>query len=138
MFCRVPLRNPRKKSIMPLPKLRLNNKDLRDDEFEGRGFGSGMDSPANSVTSINSLSSLLKEKLVVHFKLASKQLLTFVYPQMTFPGVLRRKRPREYKLKVFVAILFLCIVFLIGFAYIFYHQQVLQVRLNNFNYILIP
>ncbi|CAB3363493.1 Hypothetical predicted protein [Cloeon dipterum] len=104
---KVPLRSARKKSVMPLPKLRLNDSELPD-EFDERGFG-GMDSPANSVTSINSLSSLLKEKLV-----------------MTFPGVLRRKRPREYKLKAFVCILFLCIVFLVGFAYIFYHQQVLQ------------
>ncbi|XP_059479473.1 myogenesis-regulating glycosidase isoform X1 [Neocloeon triangulifer] len=104
---KMPLRSSRKKSVMPLPKLRLNDTELPD-EFLDRGF-SGMESPGNSVTSINSLSSLLKEKLV-----------------MTFPGVLRRKRPREYKLKAFVAILFLCIVFLVGFAYIFYHQQVLQ------------
>ncbi|KAG8223115.1 hypothetical protein J437_LFUL000536 [Ladona fulva] len=94
---RVPLRNARRKSVMPSPSLKLNDSDLEDQ------------SPHNSVTSINSLSSLLKEKLV-----------------MTFPGVLRKKRPREYKLRGFVAVLFLCIVFLVGFAYIFYHQQVLQ------------
>jgi len=66
LFCRVPLRSNRRKSVMPLPKLRLNNKTLPDNEEYDRGFGSGMDSPANSVTSINSLSSLLKEKLVVN------------------------------------------------------------------------
>lgn len=47
---------------------------------------------------------------------------------MALPGLLKAKRrPKNYKLKAFVAILFLAIVFLVGFAYLFYHQQVLQV-----------
>ncbi|KAF4532919.1 hypothetical protein B566_EDAN015631 [Ephemera danica] len=108
LTAKAPLRRVRKKSVMP-PRLRLNGGELPEITLESGMTGTGADSPANSVTSINSLSSLLKEKLV-----------------MSFPGVLRRKRPREYKLKAFVAILFLCIVFLVGFAYILYHQQVLQ------------
>lgn len=40
--------------------------------------------------------------------------------------MLKKKRPQEYKLRAFVGILFLSIVFLVGFAYV-YHQQVLQV-----------
>ncbi|KAL1117500.1 hypothetical protein AAG570_003819 [Ranatra chinensis] len=67
-------------------------------------------SPGNSITSVNSISSLLKEKLM-----------------MTFPRALkRRKKPKEYKLRSFVAMLFLLVVFLVGFAHVFYHQQVLQ------------
>lgn len=48
---------------------------------------------------------------------------------MNLPGLLKSKRkPKNYKLKGFVAFLFLCIVFLVSFAYVFYHQQVLQVN----------
>jgi len=36
------------------------------------------------------------------------------------------KRPREYKLRAFVGVLFLVIIFLIAFAYIFYYQQLLK------------
>lgn len=57
---------------------------------------------------------------------------------MTFPKALkRRKKPKEYKLRGFVAMLFLAIVFLVGFAHVFYHQQVLQVSFlakNIFDY----
>jgi hypothetical protein len=59
------------------------------------------------------------------FKIKS---LTFVL-QLSFPAMLKKKRPQEYKLRAFVGILFLSIVFLVGFAYVFYHQQVLQVIL---------
>jgi hypothetical protein len=52
--------------------------------------------------------------------------LSFVF-QLSFPAMLKKKRPQEYKLRAFVGILFLSIVFLVGFAYVFYHQQVLQV-----------
>ncbi|KAK4029770.1 myogenesis-regulating glycosidase isoform X2 [Daphnia magna] len=38
------------------------------------------------------------------------------------PNVIQKK-PREYKLKAFVGFLFLLVVFLVGFAYIFYYQQ---------------
>ena len=41
--------------------------------------------------------------------------------------MLKKKRPQEYKLRAFVGILFLTIAFLIGFAYVLYQQQVLQV-----------
>lgn len=80
-----------------------------------------LSSPANSITSINSISSLLKEKLA-----------------MSLPAMLKRHRkPKEYKLRGFVAMLFLCIVFLVGFAHVYYNQQVLQkayfdrIRLNH-------
>lgn len=46
---------------------------------------------------------------------------------MSFPRVLKnRRKPKEYKLQSFVAMLFLTISFLVGFAHVFYHQQVLQ------------
>ncbi|KAJ1522038.1 hypothetical protein ONE63_002356 [Megalurothrips usitatus] len=80
-----------------------------------------LSSPANSITSINSISSLLKEKLA-----------------MSLPAMLKRHRkPKDYKLRSFVAMLFLCIVFLVGFAHVYYNQQVLQkayfdrIRLNH-------
>ncbi|XP_021930514.1 uncharacterized family 31 glucosidase KIAA1161 isoform X2 [Zootermopsis nevadensis] len=98
---KVPLRTARRKSVMP-PGL-INNSDFLDPS-------DGPDqSPQNSITSINSISSLLKEKFA-----------------LSFPGMLKKKRPQEYKLRAFVGILFLSIVFLVGFAYVFYHQQVLQ------------
>lgn len=64
----------------------------------------------NSITSINSLASLLKEKL------------------QGVPSYIRKKREksREFKVKAFVALLFLVIVFLISYAYIMYDYQVLS------------
>jgi hypothetical protein len=56
------------------------------------------------------------------------KFLHFVF-QLSFPAMLKKKRPQEYKLRAFVGILFLSVVFLVGFAYVFYHQQVLQVIL---------
>ncbi|XP_073978465.1 myogenesis-regulating glycosidase isoform X2 [Rhodnius prolixus] len=102
-----PARNARKKSIFPDNALSKTetDQDSRSDLTELTDH-----SPGNSVTSVNSVSSLLKEKLL-----------------MTFPKALkRRKKPKEYKLRGFVAMLFLAIVFLVGFAHVFYHQQVLQ------------
>ncbi|KAL0271579.1 UNVERIFIED_CONTAM: hypothetical protein PYX00_008634 [Menopon gallinae] len=97
---KVPKRTARKKSVMPL-RAPLDDSDLELPE----------NSPGNSITSINSISSLLKEKLSM----------------VALPGFRKvAKKPKNYKLKAFVAILFLCIVFLVGFAYVFYHQQVLQ------------
>jgi hypothetical protein len=48
--------------------------------------------------------------------------------------MLKKRRPQEYKLRAFVGILFLSIAFLVGFAYVFYHQQVLQVILHVYCY----
>ncbi|PNF28508.1 hypothetical protein B7P43_G14787 [Cryptotermes secundus] len=110
---KVPLRTSRRKSVMPPSGIKINNGDFLESS-------DGPDhSPQNSITSINSISSLLKEK--------------FALP---FPAMLKKKRPQEYKLRAFVGILFLSIVFLVGFAYV-YHQQVLQrayfksIRFNN-------
>lgn len=56
---RVPLRTARRKSVMP-PGL-INNSDFLDPS-------DGPDqSPQNSITSINSISSLLKEKFAVKY-----------------------------------------------------------------------
>ncbi|XP_054285372.1 myogenesis-regulating glycosidase isoform X2 [Macrosteles quadrilineatus] len=104
----------RKKSIKPAP-----DSGESDDEV----IDVPSDSPANSMSSINSMnsiSSLLKEKLL-----------------MTFPRGIRQKKPKEYKLQGFVSLMFLTVVFLVGFAHVFYHQQVLQrayfdrIRFNN-------
>lgn len=44
----------------------------------------------------------------------------------SLPQVLKKKQPdKEYKIKAFVGILFLVIVFLVVLAYVLYHQQVL-------------
>jgi hypothetical protein len=62
-FFRVPLRTGRRKSVMPPPGLKISNSDFLDSS-------DGPDqSPQNSITSINSISSLLKEKFAVstHF-----------------------------------------------------------------------
>ncbi len=51
---------------------------------------------------------------------------------MSLPAMLKRHRkPKEYKLRGFVAMLFLCIVFLVGFAHVYYNQQVLQVSMSS-------
>lgn len=36
-----------------------------------------------------------------------------------------RKKPTDYKLRAFVGLMFLAIVFFVGFAYVLYHQQAL-------------
>lgn len=51
-YCRVPKRTARKKSVMPI-RAPMDDSDLELPE----------NSPGNSITSINSISSLLKEKL---------------------------------------------------------------------------
>lgn len=44
----------------------------------------------------------------------------------SLPKVLNKKKPdKEYKIKAFVSVLFLIIVFLVGLAYVLYHQQIL-------------
>lgn len=42
------------------------------------------------------------------------------------PSTLKKKKPKDYKIRVFVGILFLAIIFLVGVAYILYQQKVLQ------------
>ncbi|XP_053985952.1 uncharacterized protein LOC128880184 isoform X2 [Hylaeus volcanicus] len=72
----------------------------------------GGQSASSTITSVNSISSLLKEKL-----------------QLSLPQALRSSKKRQnadYRLRVFVGILFLCVVFLVGFAHIYYTQHVLQ------------
>lgn len=44
---------------------------------------------------------------------------------------MHKEKPREYKLRAFVGFLFLIIVFLVGFAYIFYYQQL--ARVSDYN-----
>ncbi|XP_015592413.1 myogenesis-regulating glycosidase isoform X2 [Cephus cinctus] len=72
----------------------------------------GVQSPNSTITSVNSISSLLKEKL-----------------QLSIPQALRSSKKRQnadYRIRAFVGILFLCVVFLVGFAHIYYTQHVLQ------------
>ncbi|KAK0085438.1 hypothetical protein PV325_005213 [Microctonus aethiopoides] len=71
-----------------------------------------MQSPNSTITSVNSISSLLKEKL-----------------QLSIPQALRSSKKRQnadYRLRAFVGFLFLCVIFLVGFAHIYYTQHVLQ------------
>ncbi|KAM3958512.1 LOW QUALITY PROTEIN: myogenesis-regulating glycosidase [Aphomia sociella] len=89
---KTPLRSPRRK-----PR-RLGRSEFSMDEEDY--------SPSNSVTSVNSLASLLKEKL------------------QSIPQKIRKK-PTDYKLRAFVGLMFLAVAFFIGFAYTLYHQQAL-------------
>lgn len=43
------------------------------------------------------------------------------------PNIIKKKKKPDvdYKVRAFVAILFLVIVFLVGFAYVMYHQKIL-------------
>lgn len=101
---RVPLRSIRRKSVIYPRMLRNNAED---------------ESPANSITSVNSLASLLREKM---------QML---------PQTFKKRKSPDYKIKIFVIFLFFLIVFLVSFAYVLYEQKVLQkayfekIKLNN-------
>ena len=59
--CRSVLRTKRRFSVAPLPSLRLNDKEMLANEFDGQSVISNQ----NSLTSVNSLASLLKEKMQV-------------------------------------------------------------------------
>ncbi|XP_061720151.1 myogenesis-regulating glycosidase isoform X1 [Cydia pomonella] len=85
---KAPLRSPRRKR-------RGRSEFSMDDEDY---------SPNNSVVSVNSLASLLREKL------------------QSIPQKIRKK-PTDYKLRAFVGLMFLAVVFFVGFAYVLYHQQ---------------
>uniref|UniRef100_A0A336MLM6 CSON001889 protein n=1 Tax=Culicoides sonorensis TaxID=179676 RepID=A0A336MLM6_CULSO len=100
-------RNKRRLSIAPLPSLRVNDKEIMANEFDTHSVISNQ----ASITSASSLASLLKEKM------------------QAFPHMIRKRRkPRkDVKIKVFVGILFLVIVFLVGYAYVMY-QQTLMAR----------
>ncbi|KAF5283626.1 hypothetical protein FQA39_LY17275 [Lamprigera yunnana] len=98
-YIRTPLRKYRRKSVSSPPVKMLKPTGYDDDRSN---------SPANSITSINSLASLLREKMQV------------------FPGALRKKKPRDYKIRACVAFLFLTIVFLVTLAYVLYQQKILQ------------
>ncbi|XP_011872039.1 PREDICTED: uncharacterized protein LOC105564344 isoform X3 [Vollenhovia emeryi] len=105
-LAKVPLQAPpRRKSRIVSPSV---NEKMGNDTTEL----SGVQSATSTITSVNSISSLLKEKL-----------------QLSLPQALRssaRRQNADYRLKAFVGILFLCIVFLVGFAHIYYTQHVLQ------------
>ncbi|KAL0131979.1 hypothetical protein PUN28_000031 [Cardiocondyla obscurior] len=105
-LAKVPLQAPpRRKGRIVSPTV---NEKMGNDTTEL----SGVQSVNSTITSVNSISSLLKEKL-----------------QLSLPQALRssaRRQNADYRLKAFVGILFLCIVFLVGFAHIYYTQHVLQ------------
>ncbi|KAI4477028.1 hypothetical protein M0804_013029 [Polistes exclamans] len=104
---KIPLQAPpRRKSRAASPSItqRLGNESI---DIPG-----GVQSANSTITSVNSISSLLKEKL-----------------QLSIPQALRSNKKRQnadYRLRLFVGILFLCVVFLVGFAHIYYTQHVLQ------------
>ncbi|XP_076625553.1 uncharacterized protein LOC143343964 isoform X1 [Colletes latitarsis] len=105
-LAKVPLQAPpRRKGRVVAP---IMNQKLGNNSMELPG-GQSVNS---TITSVNSISSLLKEKL-----------------QLSLPQALRSSKKRQnadYRLRVFVGILFLCVVFLVGFAHIYYTQHVLQ------------
>ncbi|XP_060526569.1 myogenesis-regulating glycosidase isoform X2 [Cylas formicarius] len=90
-------RNARRKSVLSPRMLTPPGQD----EF------SDSNSPANSVTSVNSLASLLREKI------------------QNLPQTIRKKKSKDYNIKIFVIFLFITIVVLICSAYFLYHQKIL-------------
>ncbi|XP_037726254.1 myogenesis-regulating glycosidase isoform X2 [Drosophila subpulchrella] len=98
-------RSRRRASIAPLPALRLNSKEMLASDFDSHSVASNQ----ASITSVNSLASLLREKM------------------QAFPQLIRKKKreTKDYKIKIFVIIMFFMIIFLIGYAYVAYHQQML-------------
>uniref|UniRef100_A0A0K8WHT9 Putative family 31 glucosidase KIAA1161 n=1 Tax=Bactrocera latifrons TaxID=174628 RepID=A0A0K8WHT9_BACLA len=102
---RDPFRSRRRASIAPLPALRLNSKEMLASDFDTHSVASNQ----ASITSVNSLASLLREKM------------------NAFPQMIRKKKreTKDYKIKIFVTILFFIIGFLIGYSYITYHKEIL-------------
>ncbi|XP_032685620.1 myogenesis-regulating glycosidase isoform X2 [Odontomachus brunneus] len=112
---KVPLQAPpRRKGRAVSPSM---NEKMGNDPTEL----SSVQSANSTITSVNSISSLLKEKL-----------------QLSIPQALRsskRRQNADYRLKAFVGFLFLCVVFLVSFAHIYYTQHVLQrAYFNNFRF----
>ncbi|XP_050525580.1 myogenesis-regulating glycosidase [Daktulosphaira vitifoliae] len=68
------------------------------------------DASMNSLTSVNSISSLLREKLMLNIQKMTKD----------------KKSRADYKLRVFIIFLFVVIVCLLKFAHIYYDRHVLQ------------
>ncbi|XP_033207115.1 myogenesis-regulating glycosidase isoform X2 [Belonocnema kinseyi] len=103
-FSKIPLQTPpRRKTASPTSNRKLGNESL---ELPG------VQSPHSTITSVNSIQSLLKEKF-----------------QLSLPQALRSNKKRQnadYRLRAFVGMLFLCIVFLVGFAHVYYNTHVLQ------------
>ncbi|XP_058061827.1 SITS-binding protein isoform X1 [Anopheles bellator] len=99
-------RTKRRSSIAPLPALRLNDKEMMSNDYDTHSVLSNQ----ASITSINSLASLLKEKM------------------QNVPAIIRKKKreTKDYKLRAFVGFLFLVIVFLVGYAYVMYNQKLLS------------
>ena len=80
---------------------------------------------APSISSINSLASLLKEKMQVSFGAIINLFDIDVdfFDLKALPSMIRkRKKPKDYKLRAFVAFLFLVIVFLVSFFVAFITQ----------------
>lgn len=74
---------------------------------------------APSISSINSLASLLKEKMQVSYGVEINLFDIDVdfFDLQALPSMIRkRKKPKDYKLRAFVAFLFLVIVFLVSFS----------------------
>ncbi|CAH1099618.1 unnamed protein product [Psylliodes chrysocephalus] len=90
-------RNLRRKSVLSPRMLKPPGDDLE----------AAANSPANSITSVNSIASLLREKI------------------QNLPQTFRKKKSPEYKTKIFVGLLFIAIIVLIVTAYFLYHQKVL-------------
>ncbi|XP_032593783.1 myogenesis-regulating glycosidase isoform X2 [Drosophila grimshawi] len=94
-------RSRRRASIAPLPALRLNSKEMLASDFDTHSLASNQ----ASITSVNSLASLLREKMQMIRK--------------------KKRETKDYKIKIFVILMFFIIIFLIGYAYVAYHHQVL-------------
>ncbi|KAM7348782.1 myogenesis-regulating glycosidase isoform 1-T1 [Cochliomyia hominivorax] len=98
-------RTRRRASIAPLPALRLNDKEMLASDFDAYSVASNQ----ASITSVNSLASLLKEKM------------------QGLPNKIRKKKreTKDYKIKIFVIFMFFMVIFLIGFAYVGYQRKIL-------------
>ncbi|XP_032588389.1 myogenesis-regulating glycosidase isoform X2 [Drosophila mojavensis] len=94
-------RSRRRASIAPLPALRLNSREMLASDFDTHSLASNQ----ASITSVNSLASLLREKMQLIRK--------------------KKRETKDYKIKIFVIMMFFIIIFLIGYAYVAYHHQVL-------------
>lgn len=80
-FYRSYFRTKRRLSIAPLPSLRLNGKNIMANEFDNQSVISNQ----NSITSVNSLASLLKEKMqVILYSLMQKCLIFSVFLSFLF------------------------------------------------------
>ncbi|VVC41171.1 Hypothetical protein CINCED_3A003311 [Cinara cedri] len=102
-----------------LPAMHANRRSsMTSTDSDKYGILDDTDLSVNSLTSVNSISSLLREKLLMNIQKISKN----------------KEVQADYKLRAFIICLFVVIVCVIKFAHVYYDRHVLQASHDDFAY----